>query len=97
MSHFYKFTRSCSGNRQKTEQDEYLPGDGFVVMKVNQALGGSNGNIGNSGFLKVIQADNEGELESAINRGDRHDPFDVDDVLSSCSTPNNLADNDVSN
>lgn len=76
-------------NRQRTQYDRMLPGDGLLVYHVDEAIEGNSDEAHPK--VALLQADGLKQLESGANRGDAGDPYPGSTsnmTLNASSTPN---------
>jgi immune inhibitor A len=60
-------------NRQKSEYDRELPGEGLLVWHVDDSIPGNSNEIHPK--VALVQADGRQDLENGNNRGDDRDPY----------------------
>lgn len=60
-------------NRQRTLYDQHIPGDGLLIWHIDESISGNSNEIHPK--VKLVQADNLGQLESGANRGDAGDAY----------------------
>lgn len=83
-------------NRQQDRYDAELPGEGLLIYHVDDAIGSNSDETHYKVGLE--QADGEGDLENASNRGDDGDPYPgstENRTFNNTSTPDSKSYNDV--
>ncbi|MCB5165819.1 M6 family metalloprotease domain-containing protein [Streptomyces bambusae] len=60
-------------NRQRTGYDAELPGEGLLIWHIDESRPDNTDE--NHYRVRLVQADNQRELELSVNRGDDGDPF----------------------
>ena len=62
-------------NRQKIQNDKYLPGDGMLIWHIDIKMSGNNSEQNDHQKVTLEQADGYNDLLRGINNGDSGDPF----------------------
>jgi immune inhibitor A len=60
-------------HRRQTGYDRKLPGEGLLVYHIDDAIDGNDNE--DHPQVKLMEADNQGHLHNALNRGDDGDPY----------------------
>ena len=60
-------------HRRRTGYDRKLPGEGLLVYHIDDAIDGNDNE--DHPQVKLMEADNQGHLHNALNRGDDGDPY----------------------